>query len=155
MRVIGLAVLVMLSAPCAKAAAQQCAPCALPDLVPRITQDGRSTVTSCNREGNDQTLVVYLVNIGKAKAGSFDVRVHLRAQSSQGDRSATKIPTVDPKSVKELAPESKTVSIRFRIPRECFMPTCAFRVWVDSSDAILESNRGNNVVTGSCSAGTT
>lgn len=125
-----------------------CGPCALPDLVPQMAGGNRSPVVKCTREKNNALLHVVVANKGAAAAASFAISVQLLQQGRQSETPPARVPAV---TIKSLGAGDVNDRIQFALPYNCFQPTCAFIVVVDSANAIVESSKANNVVTGSCS----
>ena len=110
-----------------------------PDLIPSPPQ----YVNFCERSADGSRLVVHVKNIGTADAASAEVQVEFFIASGSSQ-------TVNGISVTGvLAPGSET-SIEVPIPAGCFNPDCDFKITIDPSNVVPESNETNNKVDGSC-----
>jgi hypothetical protein len=103
----------------------------LPDLVPVPDAQG----SFCKRE--DGTLIVTVRNQGTAGAGPSTTRVDFIAHG------VIDLPTP------ALAPGA-SVDLKFPIPPGCFDPNCEFRIIVDVTNVVVESDEGNNFASGVC-----
>ena len=103
----------------------------LPDLVPVPNEQG----SFCKRR--DGILIVTVRNQGSAPAGASVTRVDFGSHGS-----------VD-KPTPPLLPGA-SVDLDFTIPVGCFDPDCEFRIIVDATNAVLESNETNNIASGVC-----
>jgi hypothetical protein len=101
-----------------------------PDLVPVPDASG----TFCRLR--DGQLVVTVKNQGTADAGPSVTRVDF----SSGSVSQPTPPI----------PAGGSVDLLFPIPAGCFQPDCFFRITVDSTNIVDESNEGNNTASGFC-----
>jgi subtilase family serine protease len=103
----------------------------LPDLVPVPDAQG----SFCKRE--DGTLIVTVRNQGSAGAGPSTTRVDFGAHG-----------TIDLPTPALAA--GAAVDLRFPIPPGCFDPDCEFRIIVDVTNVVVESDEGNNFASGVC-----
>jgi CARDB len=103
----------------------------LPDLVPVPDAQG----SFCKREGSN--LIVTVSNQGPTGAGPSTTRVDFGAHGT------IDLPTP------ALFPGA-SVDLKFPIPPGCFDPNCEFRIIVDVSGVVGESNEGNNIASGVC-----
>jgi hypothetical protein len=103
----------------------------MPDLVPVPDTQG----SFCRREGG--SLIVTVRNQGSAGAGPSVTRVDF------GAHGAVDMPTP------ALGPGA-SVDLAFPIPVGCFDPDCEFRIVVDVTGTVVESDEGNNFASGSC-----
>src|SRR4051812_21721473 len=104
---------------------------ALPDLIPIPDQQGNF----CRRE--DGTLTVTVRNQGSAGAGPSVTPVDFGAHGTFDMPTPTLLP-------------GASVDLKFPIPVGCFDPDCEFRITVDASGVLTESNEGNNTASGVC-----
>lgn len=104
----------------------------LPDLIPVPDANGSFCKTEDNR-----TLIVTVRNQGMAGAGPSTTRVDFAAHG------VVDLPTP------ALAPGA-SVDLPFPIPPGCFDPDCEFRIIVDVSNNVMESDEGNNFASGTC-----
>lgn len=107
-------------------------PPGLPDLIPVPSPDGGF----CNRTA--EGLIVTVKNQGTGPAGASVTRVTFATGAS------VDLPTPP------LAPGAQVVLPPATIPSSCFSPNCAFRITVDATGVVAESNEGNNTVSGVC-----
>jgi hypothetical protein len=103
----------------------------LPDLIPVPDANG----SFCRREGN--TLTVTVRNQGTAAAGPSTTRVDFGAHG------------ISDQPTPPLGPGA-SVDLKFQIPPGCFDPDCEFRIAVDVSNVMAESDEGNNLASGAC-----
>ena len=103
----------------------------LPDLVPVPDEAG----SFCKRK--DHTLIVTVKNQGTSGAGPSVTEVDFLAHGKIA------LPTPP------LAPGA-SVDLAFPIPPGCFDPDCEFRITVDVTNAVGESDEGNNFASGVC-----
>ena len=101
-----------------------------PDLIPAPDANGNF----CRLR--DGKLIVTVRNQGAGAAGASTTRVDF----GSGPQSQ---PT-------PALPAGGAVDLLFEIPAGCFQPDCHFRIRVDSTDAVAESNEGNNAASGTC-----
>lgn len=104
---------------------------ALPDLLPVPDQQGNF----CRRQ--DEALIVTVRNQGSAGAGPTITRVDFGTHG-----------TFD-KPTPPLLPGA-SVDLLFPIPIGCFDPDCEFRITVDATAVLIESDEGNNTASGVC-----
>jgi hypothetical protein len=104
----------------------------LPDLIPLA--DPKTGFCKRDDHGN---LVVTVKNQGSADAGASSTTVVF----GRGGTFSQPTPPI---------PAGGSVKLLFPIPAACFDPDCAFRIIVDSSDQVTESNEGNNTASGTC-----
>ena len=102
-----------------------------PDLVPRPDENG----SFCRRE--DGVLIVTVCNVGDAPAGPSTTRVDFPGHGS------VDVPT-------PALAAGDCVDIKADIPRGCFDPDCEFRITVNATGAVTESDDTNNTATGRC-----
>jgi hypothetical protein len=103
----------------------------LADLVPVPNEQG----SFCRVE--DGFLIVTVRNQGSAAAGPSVTRVDFGAYG------IVDMPT-------PALAAGASVDLKFPIPFGCFDPDCEFRISVDVSNIVVESNEGNNSASGSC-----
>ncbi len=103
-----------------------------PDLIPVPAPTGGF----CTRTA--EGLVVTVKNQGTGAAGSSVTRVTFDTGS------IVNIPTPP------LGPGAQVVLPPAPIPPNCFQSDCGFRITVDATGVIAESNEGNNTVSGIC-----
>jgi hypothetical protein len=103
----------------------------LPDLVPVPDAQG----SFCKRE--DLTLIVTVRNQGSTGAGPSTTRVDFGAHGA--------IDLLTPALAAGAA-----VDLKFPIPPGCFDPNCEFRIIVDVTNVVVESDEGNNFASGVC-----
>jgi CARDB len=103
----------------------------MPDLVPVPDAQG----SFCKRE--DGTLIVTVRNQGSTGAGPSTTRVDF------GAHGASDLPT-------PALAAGAAVDLRFPIPPGCFDPDCEFRIVVDVTNVVVESDEGNNFASGVC-----
>ena len=101
-----------------------------PDLIPLPDASGQF----CRLEGRN--LIVTVKNQGTAGAGASTTRVDFPSGASTQPTSPLGI--------------GATVDVAFPIPANCFQPDCSFRITVDSTSVVDESNEGNNTASGTC-----
>lgn len=105
----------------------------LPDLIP--VPDPRPGFKFCKlRNGN---LVVTVKNQGSGEAASSTTMVDFG------------IFGILSKPTSALAPNA-SVDLIFKIPRGCYNPDCDFKIRVDSTSTVIESNELNNLGSGVC-----
>jgi hypothetical protein len=102
-----------------------------PDLIPVPDP----TLGFCRRQ--DLKLTVTVKNQGSAHAGSSVTRVDFGAMGI----ATQPTPDLDP---------GESTDLTFDIPPGCFDPDCEFRITVDSSGQVNESNEANNTASGIC-----
>lgn len=111
-----------------------------PDLTVAIDKSAAIPVSCPGGQGTCITTVNFTVtNIGTASAGSFDVLVQADPGLSQ-----TKTVTV---AAGLAAGASASFSENLGPGDNCYDPNCTVQVTVDSGNAVVESNEGNNVDT--------
>lgn len=103
----------------------------LPDLVPVPDRSG----SFCRRRNSK--LVVTVQNQGAGPAGPSTTEVDFFAHGRQS------LPTP------ALAPNA-SADLLFDIPPGCFDPDCQFRITVDATNQVTESNESNNTADGVC-----
>ena len=102
-----------------------------PDLIP----SPHPQFGFCNRVG--EKLIVTVKNQGTAAAGPSTTRVDF----ATGGSSSQPTPAIA---------AGASVDVSFPIPGGCFQPDCSFRITVDSTNVVSESNEGNNTASGTC-----
>ncbi|MCY1073813.1 CARDB domain-containing protein [Archangium lansingense] len=107
-------------------------PVGQPDLIPVPLPNGGF----CNR--TDEGLIVTVKNQGTGAAGASVTRVTFATGAS------VDIPTPP------LGPGAQVVLPPAPFPPNCFQGNCAFRITVDATGVVAESNEGNNTVSGVC-----
>lgn len=105
------------------------------DLVP-FSPSGTSPAAFCRLEENGKLLRVTVTNQGTIGAGPSKTTVTF------GDA----LYTLDTPSI----PAGSSTDLLFKVPTNCFSPDCTFRIQVDSSDQVSETNEGNNTVDAGC-----
>ncbi|MBI3738182.1 MAG: hypothetical protein HY258_03955 [Chloroflexi bacterium] len=110
------------------------------DLVP-VKASGNPTF--CEKQ--DNTLLVYVQNIGTADASSAEVKVEFFLGPGYSK-------TVGGITVTGILKAGETLNspIAVPIPSDCFNPDCNFRLTVDPSGVVKESNKTNNTVEDAC-----
>lgn len=103
-----------------------------PDLIPAPDANGNF----CRRDSAGR-LIVTVRNLGGGSAGPSVVRVTY----SNGFTATAPAPAVG-------AGSSVDVTVTF--PGGCFTPDCGFRITVDSTSVVTETNEGNNTASGTC-----
>lgn len=103
----------------------------LPDLIPVPDESG----SFCRRR--DNSLIVTVHNQGAFGAGPSQTTVDF------GGFGAVVMPT-------PALAAGASVDLAFPIPIGCFSPDCHFRITVDSSSVVVESNEANNTASGTC-----
>lgn len=103
----------------------------LPDLVPVPDENG----SFCRRRDGD--LIVTVKNQGSFGAGPSMTTVDF------GSFGAITMPT-------PALAAGASVDLAFPIPLGCFSPDCFFRITVDSTNVVVESDEGNNTASGFC-----
>lgn len=129
-RVLGLSCFVVLLALTACSVGPQMIVDA-PDLVPVADMAG----TLCRLR--DGRLLVTVRNQGASTAGASAVEVVFGGAGT----------------VTKVAPElvsGASIELLFDIPPHCFSPDCSFRITVNSTSTVQESNETNNVASGLC-----
>jgi hypothetical protein len=104
----------------------------LPDLIPVPDAQG-----SFCRRAPDGSLIVTVKNQGAVGSGPSLTRVDFASHGA-----------VD-KPTPALGPGG-SVDLAFPIPPGCFDPDCEFRIIVDASSQVVESDEGNNFASGVC-----
>jgi hypothetical protein len=102
-------------------------------LDPVLVPDAQGSF--CKRE--DGTLIVTVRNQGSTGAGPSTTRVDFEAHG------AIDLPT-------PALAAGAAVDLKFPIPPGCFDPDCEFRIIVDVTNVMVESDEGNNVASGVC-----
>jgi Uncharacterized conserved protein len=105
---------------------------ALPDLVPIPDAKGNF----CRRDENGR-LVITVRNHGLADAGASITRVEF----ATGGHQLITTPAI---------PAGGSVDVFVTFPPLCFRPDCTFRIAVDSTGFVSESNEFNNAAGGTC-----
>ncbi len=110
------------------------------DLIP-VKASGNATF--CEKQ--DNTLLVYVQNIGNADANSAEVQVEFflgpgYTKTVQGTTVTGNL----------KAGETLNSPITVPIPADCHNPDCDFRITIDPSSAVKESNKTNNTVESAC-----
>ncbi len=103
----------------------------LPDLVPEPDENG----SFCRRK--DGNLIVTVRNQGAFGAGPSVTTVDFDAFG------VVSLPT-------PALAAGASVDLAFPIPFGCFDPDCDFRITVDATNIVAESNEGNNTAFGTC-----
>ncbi len=103
-----------------------------PDLIPVPLPGGGF----CNATA--QGLVVTVKNQGTGPAGASVTRVTF------GTGASVDIPTPP------LGPGAQVALPPVPFPASCFQPDCSFRITVDATGLVAESNEANNTVSGQC-----
>jgi hypothetical protein len=106
---------------------------ALPDLLPIPDEKGNF----CRRDQNGR-LIVTVQNQGLADAGASITRVDF---SPGGGHQLITTPAI---------PAGRSVEVFATFPPLCFRPDCTFRIAVDSTGFVSESNEFNNAAGGTC-----
>jgi hypothetical protein len=104
----------------------------LPDLIP--LPDPKTGFCRRDAKGN---LIVTVKNQGSADAGASTTTVVF----APGGTFSKPTPPI---------PAGGSVNLAFPIPGQCFDPDCSFRIIVDSSNQVTESNETNNTASGTC-----
>jgi hypothetical protein len=104
----------------------------LPDLIP--LPDPKTGFCKRDAQGN---LIVTVKNQGSADAGASTTTVVF----APGGTFSRPTPPI---------PAGGSVNVSFPIPGQCFDPDCSFRIIVDSSNQVTESNETNNTASGTC-----
>jgi hypothetical protein len=104
----------------------------LPDLIP--LPDPKTGFCKRDAKGN---LIVTVKNQGSADAGASTTTVVF----APGGTFSKPTPPI---------PAGGSVNVSFPIPGHCFDPDCSFRIIVDSSNQVTESNETNNTASGTC-----
>ncbi len=108
----------------------------VPDLVP-FSPLGTGPSAFCRLEQNKKFLRVSIKNQGNADAGASKTTVTFGNTPF----------TLDTPAI----PAGGSVDLLFRVPASCFNPDCSFKITVDSSNQVDESNNeGNNNANGGC-----
>ncbi len=102
-----------------------------PDLIP--IPDANGNFCKIDRAGK---LTVTVKNQGTADAGPSETKVVF-------PNGSVSVPT-------PAIPAGGSVNVVVQIPTGCFQPDCGFRITVDSTGVVTESNEGNNTASGSC-----
>lgn len=105
---------------------------ALPDLLPIPDAKGNF----CRRDENGR-LIVTIQNQGLADAGASITRVDF----ATGGHQLITTPAI---------PAGGSVDVFVTLPPLCFRPDCTFRIAVDSTGFVSESNEFNNAAGGTC-----
>ncbi len=87
-------------------------------------------------QSKDGKLVVTVKNQGTVAAPASLTRVEFR-----GTPVTMSTPAIPPNG---------SVAVEFVTPKECWRPDCSFKICVDSTNQVKETNEGNNCVDGSC-----
>ena len=104
------------------------------DLIPVPDANG----SFCRRNAAGQ-LIVTIKNQGAVDApGSIT-----RFDFGSGENLTITTPAI---------PAGTSVDVFATIPTQCFSPDCTFRIAVDSTGVVSESNEGNNAAGGTCNA---
>ena len=104
----------------------------LPDLIPVPDENG----FFCKTQEN-QILVVTVRNQGTSGAGPSATEVDFFRHGKVV------------KATPPLAPGA-SVDLQFPIPPGCFDSDCEFRITVDVNNEVVESDKGNNIASGTC-----
>ena len=113
-----------------------------PDLVP---VNPNPNDADCITDGQGGLLVT-VENQGNAKAPPSVTRVIF----SPGGSFDLDTPELEGASVED---PGASVELTFPIPADCFDPDCEFEISVDATDQVVESDEGNNTVSGKCLGG--
>lgn len=105
----------------------------LADLIPVPNPD--PSINFCRRDGLKLTITV------KNQGGTDAPASVTRVAFSQGGTVSVPTPPIS---------AGGSVDITVQIPAGCFSPDCGFRITVDSTGLVPESNEGNNTGSGSC-----
>ncbi len=105
----------------------------LPDLIPIPGPNG----DFCHRDPTGGRLIVTVKNQGTADAGPSVVKVTF----SNGPSATAAVPLLTP---------GNSTDVSVPIPGGCFSPDCGFRIVVDSTAVVAESNELNNTASGTC-----
>lgn len=106
------------------------------DLVPINPQPNVPVVGFCQRNAQQQ-LVVTVKNQGNSNAPTSTTTVTFSTGGS--------FPLATP-----ALPAGATIDLSLAVPPICFDPDCEFKIAVDASKQVTESNEGNNVVDARC-----
>ncbi len=104
----------------------------LPDLIPLPDAKG----SFCRSEDN-QILLVTVSNQGTGGAAASETEVDFGIYGKQ-------VQFTPP------LPPGTPVELSFSIPPKCFDPDCEFRITADVNNAVVESDKSNNVASGVC-----
>ncbi|MCQ3936776.1 MAG: hypothetical protein DPW18_06975 [Chloroflexi bacterium] len=110
------------------------------DLIP-VMASGNPTF--CERE--EDTLFIYVKNSGSADAASAEVQVEffLGPGYTRTENGTTVTGIL-------AAGETLSSPIAVSIPGDCFNPDCDFKITIDPSNAVKESDESNNAVEAAC-----
>ena len=103
-----------------------------PDLIPIPDANGNFC-----RIDPARRLIVTVKNQGTADAGPSETKVVF----STGGGASVPTPAI---------PAGGSVDVTVPIPANCFQPDCGFRITVDSTGQVSESNELNNTASGTC-----
>lgn len=107
-----------------------------PDLVP-FSPLGSDAAAFCRLEEQSKLLRVTVRNQGDADAGPSRTTVAFGSTST-------------PMNTPPI-PAGGSVDLLFKVPADCFVPDCAFRILVDSAHQVDEGDQeGNNAASGTC-----
>jgi len=102
------------------------------DLIPLPPTNGNF----CRRDEAGR-LIITVMNQGTADAIPSITRIEF----ANGERQLVATPAI---------PAGRSVEVLATFPTSCFNPTCTFRIAVDSTDVVSETNEGNNAAGGTC-----